>query len=132
MAAATDALDGILARYREQITAWGVFFDPLADKVLIGGSGLILGFQFYHPAVVVGALIGDLLPLLRGVALRKYRGVVLTANWWGKSKMILQCISFIALLVGLVWQIPTLHVVGEVILVAATACAIMAIASRSL
>jgi CDP-diacylglycerol--glycerol-3-phosphate 3-phosphatidyltransferase len=131
-AAFTDTIDGVLARYRQHITAWGVFFDPLADKVLIGGSGLILGFQFYHPAIVVAALVGDLLPLLRGVLLRKYRGVVLTANWWGKSKMLLQCFSFIALLAGLVWHLPMVQQMGEWLLIAATTCAVMAIASRSL
>lgn len=132
IAALTDAIDGTLARYRQQITAWGVFFDPLADKLLIGGSGLILGFQFFHPAVVVGALLGDMLPLMRGVLARKYRGVVLSANWWGKWKMIAQCVSFTVLLVGLVWNIPVLTNVAEGLLILATTLAVAAILSRSL
>jgi CDP-diacylglycerol--glycerol-3-phosphate 3-phosphatidyltransferase len=132
VAAFTDTWDGTLARFRNQITAWGVFFDPLADKLLIGGSGLILGFQFFHPAVVVMALVGDMLPLIRGVIVSRYRGVVLTANWWGKWKMILQCVSFITLLAGLVWGVPELTWVAEGTLVVASGLAVAAIVSNSL
>src|SRR3989339_879810 len=35
-AAFTDALDGSVARLRHQVTEWGTFYDPLADKLLIG------------------------------------------------------------------------------------------------
>ncbi len=32
----TDAIDGAMARTRNQITQWGKIYDPLADKFLIG------------------------------------------------------------------------------------------------
>lgn len=35
----TDALDGSLARTRNQITRFGMMFDPLADKLLVGPPG---------------------------------------------------------------------------------------------
>ncbi len=34
-AAATDTLDGLVARWRRQVTALGAFLDPLADKLLV-------------------------------------------------------------------------------------------------
>ncbi|MGM0629272.1 MAG: CDP-alcohol phosphatidyltransferase family protein [Patescibacteria group bacterium] len=39
LSAFTDALDGALARTRDQITSWGKIHDPLADKLLIGIVG---------------------------------------------------------------------------------------------
>ncbi len=38
VAAATDALDGWVARRRQETTRWGVVLDPLADKVLVLGT----------------------------------------------------------------------------------------------
>ena len=45
-AAFTDAVDGSLARVRNQITRWGIFFDPIADKLLIGSVLLLVAFQY--------------------------------------------------------------------------------------
>src|SRR3989344_1372809 len=44
-AAFTDAVDGALARTRNQITRWGIRFDPLADKLLIGSLLVLLAFR---------------------------------------------------------------------------------------
>ena len=41
-AAITDSLDGYIARTRNQITVFGKFADPLADKLLISAALLVL------------------------------------------------------------------------------------------
>ena len=41
-AAATDLLDGYLARRRGKVTAFGATLDPIADKVLVTGTALLL------------------------------------------------------------------------------------------
>ncbi|MEK7552564.1 MAG: CDP-alcohol phosphatidyltransferase family protein, partial [Patescibacteria group bacterium] len=46
VAAFSDALDGALARTTDRITDWGKLFDPLADKLLIGGTAAILVTRF--------------------------------------------------------------------------------------
>ena len=42
-AAATDFLDGYLARQQGKVTAFGAMIDPIADKVLVNGTALLLG-----------------------------------------------------------------------------------------
>src|SRR3989338_431367 len=47
LVAFTDAIDGSLARTRNQITNFGKLFDPLADKLLIGSMVIVLVFQHF-------------------------------------------------------------------------------------
>src|SRR3989338_141010 len=53
--ALTDAIDGALARTRNQITDWGRIFDPIADKLLISFSALIVISQFDEMAAIAVA-----------------------------------------------------------------------------
>src|SRR3989338_4172442 len=48
-AAFMDSLDGSLARVRKQITDWGTFYDPFADKLLITGVILIVVVHYINP-----------------------------------------------------------------------------------
>jgi cardiolipin synthase len=49
IAALTDALDGLLARLRNQKTPLGTFLDPLADKFLIVTSFILFSFYGWVP-----------------------------------------------------------------------------------
>ena len=40
--AASDILDGYLARIRGTVSKWGAFIDPLADKVVVIGTAICL------------------------------------------------------------------------------------------
>ncbi|MDA1038658.1 MAG: CDP-alcohol phosphatidyltransferase family protein, partial [bacterium] len=51
----TDALDGTMARTRNQVTQWGAFWDPVADKILISLTILLIVVQ--HINVLLGLLI---------------------------------------------------------------------------
>ncbi len=74
-AAASDALDGYLAKRRGQTTPLGALLDPLADKALLVGVYVTLGFQGILPQwlvvlvvfrdflIVVGAALSVLLRL---------------------------------------------------------------------
>jgi CDP-diacylglycerol--glycerol-3-phosphate 3-phosphatidyltransferase len=70
--AISDAIDGYLARHRNQITTLGSFLDPLADKLLITCACLLLASQRSHvetfmiPPTVVVLIIGKDLFLLIG------------------------------------------------------------------
>ncbi len=70
--AASDAIDGYLARKRRQITRLGTFLDPLADKLLMTCACLLLASQrarvdqFLLPTTVVVVIIGKDLFLLMG------------------------------------------------------------------
>jgi phosphatidylglycerophosphate synthase len=70
--AASDVLDGYLARTKGQITKLGSFLDPMADKLLITCACLLLASQragienFHLPPTVVVLIIGKDMFLLLG------------------------------------------------------------------
>jgi CDP-diacylglycerol--glycerol-3-phosphate 3-phosphatidyltransferase len=130
-AAFTDALDGSVARVRKQITPWGIFFDPIADKLLIGSVALLVALQYYHPALIFIAIAFDIMPSLRWASTR-YVGTVMSANVWGKTKMMLQCASLTLLLLGVAFGIPVLIEIGEWLLIAATVFSAIAVVTYSL
>lgn len=128
----TDALDGAMARTRRQITPWGILFDPIADKLLIGLTALAVALKYYHDGLVLAAVVFDALPvaawLLRA---RRERGVMM-ANGWGKAKMLLQFTSLTLLLLGVALGLPALIDAGEAVLLVATVLAGVAAVTYSL
>lgn len=119
-AAFTDALDGSLARTRRQITPWGIVFDPVADKLLVGLVAISFALQYYPLGLVITAIAFDLLPLTVWMMRPKPHRAVMMANGWGKTKMVLQIVSITLLMFAVLLQQPLLIDVGMVILVIAT------------
>ena len=89
MVAFTDALDGSMARIRKQITAWGTFYDPFADKLLIGSVILLIVIKHVNPLIAIALLLLEALLILGGWYSRQH-GKIRSANIWGKIKMLLQ------------------------------------------
>ena len=94
VASYTDHLDGKLARKNNQITTFGKFADPLADKILVLSAMLILVEQAKIPAWV------PIIVLIREFVVSGYRllavekgGKVIAANIWGKLKTFTQMIG---------------------------------------
>lgn len=132
IASFTDMLDGCIARVRKQITPWGILFDPVADKLLIGLVALVFALKYFHPIVVIAAVVFDLVPLaIWTLRAQKNRGIMM-ANGWGKGKMLLQFLSITALLLAVALQVQGLVDVGEALLVLATAFAAIATITYSL
>lgn len=99
-AAATDMIDGSLARTRKQITLWGTVADPIADKLLIGS--VVILFVAREINVIFAAVIVLLECLILMMALlRRGQGhPYVSANWYGKTKMVLQVIGVLLLLIA--------------------------------
>lgn len=98
IAAATDFLDGYLARRRSQVTRLGRLLDPIADKLLVL-SGLILLVQFGRVAAWVAIVIIARELAVTGVrALAASEGVILSAESTGKYKMIAQVVAILLLI----------------------------------
>lgn len=96
----TDAIDGSLARLRHQITEWGAFYDPLADKILIGSVVLLVVVQ--HVNVILGLLLVMVEAIITiGAYLRKRDGKTVRSNIFGKTKMFLQVSGVMMLLIAL-------------------------------
>lgn len=106
-AAFTDAVDGSLARTRNQITNFGKIFDPLADKLLVGTMVVLLVFRYLDPYLGYVIIGTEILFILLALVLH-LRGKVTQANIWGKIKMALQVVAVSLILLGLVLGSPLL------------------------
>lgn len=100
VAAASDWVDGWLARKTGQVTPLGKLMDPLADKILVCSAFVFLTVQGFCPVWATALIIGRefLVTGLRQVAIEA--GHVLAADRLGKWKTGLQ-ITFC--ITGMVW-----------------------------
>ena len=103
VASYTDHLDGMLARKNNQITDFGKFMDPLADKVLVI-SALVCFVELHLANVWMVLLIiarEFMVTSIRLVAADK--GQVIAANNWGKAKTVSQIIAILVVLFLQYW-----------------------------
>ncbi|MBW3661864.1 MAG: CDP-diacylglycerol--glycerol-3-phosphate 3-phosphatidyltransferase [Actinobacteria bacterium] len=98
-AAATDSIDGWVARRWHGVTRWGQLADPIADKLLIIGSLASLAAVDRLPwwAVWVIVVREVAVTLLRLALVRRY-DKVMPASSWGKTKTVTQVAAVIAFL----------------------------------
>ena len=99
VASLTDALDGHLARSRGQITDFGKFMDPLADKLLVIAAMLYFVEQWQMPAWVLLLVIARefAVTALRLVAVDN--GRVIAAGIAGKVKTVVTMLGICVMLV---------------------------------
>lgn len=113
LVAITDALDGSLARTQNKITKFGMLFDPLADKILIGSMVVLLVFRFLNPWLGV-AIIGIEIIFIIGALVGKYIfKKTPSANIWGKIKMVCQVVAIFLILLGLLLDYPLLITIAS-------------------
>lgn len=123
----SDAIDGSLARTRNQVTEWGKTFDPLADKLLIGVAVFILVTRFLSVYLAV-TIIGIELFLIGSAYYRKrVEGIPIEAELSGKVKMVLQSLGIGALLIAVSFQLPTFLVIAMYLLYLAIVFAIISL-----
>ena len=96
IASLTDKLDGFLARKNNQVTAFGKFLDPLADKILVLAAMMMLVEEQKLPAWI------PIIVLAREFMVSGYRliaveqgGEVIAASKWGKLKTVTQMLAII-------------------------------------
>jgi CDP-diacylglycerol---glycerol-3-phosphate 3-phosphatidyltransferase len=99
IAALTDKLDGYIARSRNQITRFGKFMDPLADKLLVTAALISLVEFRIIPGWVAMIIIAREFAVtgLRSIAAAE--GIVIAASWWGKIKTVAQIVAIIFALI---------------------------------
>ena len=102
LASITDKLDGYLARKNNQITTFGKFLDPLADKILVLAAMLIFVEAKSLPAWI------PIIVLFREFVVSGYRliavekgGEVIAASIWGKIKTVTQMIAIILMFINI-------------------------------
>lgn len=112
VAAATDWIDGYLARKYGQVTTLGRILDPFVDKIIVGGAFLFLlekngassggqtlqsGVNAWMVIIVIGREM--FVSSLRGFL--EQQGKDFSASWSGKAKMMLQCVAVTASLLSM-------------------------------
>lgn len=102
IASITDKIDGYLARKNDQVTTFGKFLDPLADKILVLAAMIMLVEMNKLPGWI------PIIVLAREFIISGYRliavekgGVVIAASNWGKLKTVTQMIAIILAFVDL-------------------------------
>lgn len=113
ISAFSDAVDGALARTRNQVTDWGKMYDPLADKLLIGSVAAIVVSKYLGHALAFGIIFLELMIMTVAFYRKKYRGVEIKAKLAGKIKMILQSVGVFLVLAFIVFQNPFLLDVAQ-------------------
>lgn len=99
VAAASDWLDGYLARKMGLVTPLGKLLDPLADKILVCAAFVFMSVEGFAPVWVTAVIIARefLVTGLRQIAVEA--GQVLAADNLGKWKTTFQLIFIITALV---------------------------------
>ncbi len=122
----TDALDGSLARVRNVVTQWGTVWDPIADKVLIASVAVILLFSHFPPEITI--IIASLeAAFLVGGYYYKRRGRIVSANVWGKLKMLSQVFGVTLYLLSLAYGAVWLAIVSYFVFALATVFALLSL-----
>ena len=90
LASFTDAIDGYIARSRNAITTFGKLMDPVADKLLIIAALFSLVSLHRLPAWIAMVIVAREFAVTVTRMAAAPTGVVIAANWWGKTKTIVQ------------------------------------------
>ncbi|HUP02699.1 MAG TPA: CDP-diacylglycerol--glycerol-3-phosphate 3-phosphatidyltransferase [Bryobacteraceae bacterium] len=113
-AAATDTLDGYLARRWKQVTTIGTLLDPIADKLLISAALVSLVQVRALPGWMAILIIAREFAVsgLRSIAASE--GYIIRASDLGKTKMIAQVAAIACVMVSI--RYPALHVAAMVMM----------------
>src|SRR4051794_34746094 len=114
VAAATDLLDGYLARRWKQVTTIGTLLDPIADKLLVSAALISLVQVRALPGWMAVMIIGREFAVsgLRSIAAAE--GYTIKASDLGKTKMFCQVVAISVMLLAV--RHPALHTPGLVLM----------------
>ena len=104
----TDFLDGYLSRKYNWISNFGKIMDPVADKVLIDATLIVLCvYNFVYVWIVVLLIARDILVDATRMVKAK-EGKVVPANIWGKCKTVFQMLGIMEIMFvfNRIWLIP--------------------------
>ncbi len=95
IAAATDFLDGYIARKYNLVTDLGKFLDPIADKLLVITTLIMIVVDGTIPApwglIVLAIIISRELIIDAFRLIASTKGIVMAADIFGKAKTMVQC-----------------------------------------
>ena len=112
LAAATDGMDGLLARSLNQKTALGAYLDPIADKLLLSSSFVVLALEGRIPRWLTILVLGrDVLILTTATVILLVSGYRhFPPSIYGKITTGTQILLVFVVLSAEVFQLPVLEV----------------------
>ncbi len=132
IASLSDMIDGKIARKYNMVTDYGKFMDPIADKLLVNSTLLILicNGPIRIPVVCVLLMIcrDIIVDAIRLNAVRK--NIVVAANIFGKIKTVLQMVSLIFILINdfnldSIIGLPNYLYIGQLMIYLATCASVI-------
>ena len=100
LASITDMLDGMIARKYNMITTFGKFADPIADKLLVNTTLIIMASKHLIPVLPVVIMLGRDIIVDGCRMIASKNGVVVAAGYLGKLKTVSQMITIILVLLN--------------------------------
>jgi len=99
IAMSTDFTDGAMARTRDQITTFGIYMDPIADKLLVAAVLAWIGYEYLVVQIILAFIALELVLSAVGAKILLRTGDARASNVFGKLKMTVQSIALLLFLV---------------------------------
>lgn len=101
VAVATDALDGYVARIRNEVSEFGMIIDPLADKVSIGSVVVMLTIFGDIPIWFTATVLSrDLVIFVAGLYIKAKTGIILPSLMSGKVAVSILALTLVFPVLG--------------------------------
>ena len=98
IAAITDWFDGYLARRLQQVSSVGMLLDPIADKLLVSSVLIAMVETHQVAAWMVVIIVGREFAVTGLRSIAQAAGTTIAASDLGKTKMVMQIVAIVALL----------------------------------
>lgn len=121
----TDFIDGTMARQRRQISTFGVYVDPIADKLLVGAVLAWVGYHYLVVQIFLAFIVLELIFTAVGASVLLKTGGSSPSNLFGKAKMTVQSVAVLLFLIAGILALDTLLHVSLYLLWLALALAVI-------
>lgn len=107
VAISTDFIDGAMARIRDQITIFGTYMDPVADKLLVAAVLAWIGYEYLVVQIILAFVVLELVVTAIGARILLRTNEARASNVFGKIKMIVQSVALLLFLVAGILDLAT-------------------------
>jgi CDP-diacylglycerol---glycerol-3-phosphate 3-phosphatidyltransferase len=125
VAMCTDFIDGTMARQRRQISTFGVYVDPVADKLLVGAVLAWVGYHYLVVQIFLAFIALELIVTAVGASILLKTGSSSPSNLFGKAKMMVQSLALLLFLIAGILELDTVLAVSKWLLWLALALAVV-------
>lgn len=107
VAISTDFIDGAMARTRDQITLFGTYADPVADKLLVAAVLAWIGYEYLVVQIILAFIVLELVLSAVGASILLRERSARSSNAFGKTKMVVQSLALLMFLISGILELET-------------------------